>query len=248
MVGFVFMAILPFLPFARDDFNTGEAIFAAVFFGLMSVSNAYFAMASINWKIELREDDFVYTNALRKQTVYKYSEVEVRPVLRVYKGKNLLVSLVNDHPKHQYFIYKLTKAFLAREDIVQIALTMDELYLLKRYLGLRRLSGLCLNLEVVFTEAMAEQSGSKYGMVGLHEFNFLRRRIGKQFESLIEKIMLVASEADIQTMIEKLNKVSPSDNQLVLVIEKLLSSTFPFGIRNENFERDLPLRMWQKPD
>lgn len=55
--------------------NTEEYIWAAVFAFLFSLLGIWFIMYYLNWRIELRDEEFIFRNMFRKKTTYKYTDI-----------------------------------------------------------------------------------------------------------------------------------------------------------------------------
>ena len=76
-------------------------ILFAIFF-VISILCSSFIFFQLNWRIEIREDEFEYRNLFRRKKVYKYSEVEVKELSRCTRfyrnGKHIVgISFLQDN-------------------------------------------------------------------------------------------------------------------------------------------------------
>ena len=76
-------------------------ILFAVFFAI-SIFCSGFIFLQLNWRIEIREDEFEYRNLFRRKKVYKFSEVEVKELSRCTRfyrdGKHIVgISFLQDN-------------------------------------------------------------------------------------------------------------------------------------------------------
>ena len=66
------------------------------------INGLSFIFFQLNWRIEIREDEFEYRNLFRRKKVYKYSEVEVKELSRCTRfyrnGKHIVgISFLQDN-------------------------------------------------------------------------------------------------------------------------------------------------------
>ncbi|MFQ9754436.1 MAG: DUF6560 family protein [Barnesiella intestinihominis] len=69
---------------------------------VISILCSSFIFFQLNWRIEIREDEFEYRNLFRRKKVYKYSEVEVKELSRCTRfyrnGKHIVgISFLQDN-------------------------------------------------------------------------------------------------------------------------------------------------------
>ena len=69
---------------------------------IFSILFSLFVFLQLNWRIEIREDEFEYRNLFRRKKVYKFSEVEVKELSRCTRfyrnGKHIVgISFLQDN-------------------------------------------------------------------------------------------------------------------------------------------------------
>lgn len=79
---------------------------------LLQMGAGLFIMLQLNWKIEVKEDRFVFTNTFKKRREYKFEEIEERQLRACYRychnGKHIVcISMLLDN------FYMLSEAIAA---------------------------------------------------------------------------------------------------------------------------------------
>lgn len=79
---------------------------------LLIVWAVWLISLQLNWKIEIKKDEFTFTNTFKKKKTYKYDEIEVRELRACYRyyhnGKHIVgISLLLDD------FYMLSEAIAA---------------------------------------------------------------------------------------------------------------------------------------
>lgn len=55
--------------------NEGQDALSSIFMIPITISNTWLVLYSLNWKIEIKEDSFIYTNPFGKKREYNYADI-----------------------------------------------------------------------------------------------------------------------------------------------------------------------------
>ena len=102
LIGVFLVCLFLFLP--DDMFEPSEnfaRIICCIPIVLLQMGAGLFIMLQLNWKIEVKEDRFVFTNTFKKRREYKFDEIEERQLRACYRyyhnGKHIVcISMLLD--------------------------------------------------------------------------------------------------------------------------------------------------------
>ena len=87
-----FCLLLPDRFVTDPDYEVRVA--ASILFILLIIWAVWLILLQLNWKIEVKKDEFTFTNTLKKKKTYKYDEIEVRELRACYRyyhnGKHIV--------------------------------------------------------------------------------------------------------------------------------------------------------------
>jgi hypothetical protein len=107
------------------DYEDGIRLWLAIPFAGMTLPGIFIILISVNWKIEVGETEFTFTNTFGRKRTYQYSDVEVRNLkacTRFYhKGKHIVgISFLQenfDALEDAIFAYRYRKMGEGKEDL-----------------------------------------------------------------------------------------------------------------------------------
>mgnify|MGYP007028390802 FL=1 len=96
--------------FTDPDYEVRVAV--SILFILLIIWAVWLILLQLNWKIEVKEDRFVFTNTFKKRREYKFDEIEERQLRACYRyyhnGKHIVgISMLLDD------FYMLSEAIAA---------------------------------------------------------------------------------------------------------------------------------------
>ena len=96
--------------FTDPDYEVRVAV--SILFILLIIWAVWLILLQLNWKIEVKEDRFVFTNTFKKRREYKFDEIEERQLRACYRyyhnGKHIVgISMLLDD------LYMLSEAIAA---------------------------------------------------------------------------------------------------------------------------------------
>ena len=98
-VGILFFLLGPDRLFTDPDYASRISISCFVLF--LGIATLFLVSFQLNWKIEVKEDRFVFTNTFKKRREYKFEEIEERQLRACYRyyhnGKHIVgISMLLD--------------------------------------------------------------------------------------------------------------------------------------------------------
>ncbi len=108
----LFMMVLFLLVPDHIFTDPDERVLACLALVLLQIGTVCFLIMWLNWKIEVREDEFIFTNSFKKKKTYKFDEIEERQLRACYRyyhnGKHIVgISMLLDD------FYMLSEAIAA---------------------------------------------------------------------------------------------------------------------------------------
>jgi hypothetical protein len=107
---FIGLGLFPLFP-NTDGMNYLQtfALLSIVLLPLLVLA-IFLLLFSVNWEIEIKEKEFIYTNMFKKKKIYNYANIEIKifkSCIRIYNGKKHIVGVSFLQKNYQALVFAL---------------------------------------------------------------------------------------------------------------------------------------------